>query len=302
MRRLLTTWYLASPVFALIDVVTGFNVRTAFLGDSPLRFGYYAASFLCGVVAQRRPALAPIVGMAESGLNVGLVIVGLYLRVWAVAADETAAALPMGLVINAGLSGLVFAASFYSSEARMRARGRGTVVPRYAAFLRGVMPTNAKMPELKAAFEAAGFTDVKTLLSSGNLSFNAAKASDASLQKKAEAAMKRRLGREFLTIVRSIDALNALLAADPYQAFRLAPGSKRIVTFLREPPASKVRLPVEQDGARILVLKGMEVFSAYERTPKGPVFMTLIEKNFGKEQTTRTWDTIAKVAGGPPLR
>ena len=40
---------------------------------------------------------------------------------------------------------------------------------RYAAFLRGVMPTNCKMPQLKAAFEAAGFTDVKTLLGSGNV-------------------------------------------------------------------------------------------------------------------------------------
>jgi len=29
------------------------------------------------------------------------------------------------------------------------------------------MPTNAKMPELKKAFESAGFTDVKTILSSG---------------------------------------------------------------------------------------------------------------------------------------
>ena len=46
-------------------------------------------------------------------------------------------------------------------------------MPRYAAFLRGVSPMNAKMPDLKAAFEAAGFTDVKTLLSSGNLVFTA---------------------------------------------------------------------------------------------------------------------------------
>lgn len=29
------------------------------------------------------------------------------------------------------------------------------------------MPTNCTMPELKAAFEAAGFTDVKTILGSG---------------------------------------------------------------------------------------------------------------------------------------
>ena len=43
-------------------------------------------------------------------------------------------------------------------------------------------------------------------------------------------------------------------------------------------------------------MKGREVFSAYLPTPKGPVFMTLIERTFGKEVTTRTWDTVAKVA------
>jgi hypothetical protein len=43
-------------------------------------------------------------------------------------------------------------------------------------------------------------------------------------------------------------------------------------------------------------MRGAEIFSAYLPTPKGPVFMTLIEKTFGKEQTTRTWDTVAKVA------
>ena len=43
----------------------------------------------------------------------------------------------------------------------------------YAAFLRGVSPMNAKMPEVKRCFEAAGFTDVKTLLSSGNVVFGA---------------------------------------------------------------------------------------------------------------------------------
>jgi len=43
-------------------------------------------------------------------------------------------------------------------------------------------------------------------------------------------------------------------------------------------------------------ISGSEIFSAYLPTPKGPVFMGLIEKTFGKEQTTRTWDTIVKVA------
>jgi len=169
-------------------------------------------------------------------------------------------------------------------------------MPRYAALLRGVMPVNAKMPDLKKAFEAAGFRDVKTILASGNVVFSARAASEASLERRAEAAMAERLGRTFLTIIRPIEALRDLLESDPYKAFRLEPTAKRVVTFLRRRPASKLALPVEFEGARILAVKGAEAFSVYVRHPKGPVFMTLIEKTFGKEATTRTWDTVAKVA------
>jgi uncharacterized protein (DUF1697 family) len=169
-------------------------------------------------------------------------------------------------------------------------------MPRYAALLRGVSPMNAKMPDLKMAFEAAGFTDVRTLLSSGNLVFTARAASEAALQRRAEAAMTRRLGRTFLTIIRPVDELREILASDPYRAFRLPPVAKRIVTFLRHRPTSELTLPVEVDGARILAVDGRNIFSAYVPSPKGPVFMTLIEKTFGLELTTRTWDTVTKVA------
>jgi len=170
-------------------------------------------------------------------------------------------------------------------------------MPRYAAFLRGVMPTNASMAELRASFEAAGFTGVRTVLSSGNVLFDARAAAPASLERRAEAAIRDRLGRSFLAIVRSVDALRWLVADDPYRRFRLPPGAKRIVTFLRTPPAPTLSLPIEVDGARLLCLRGQEAFGAYVRTPRGPVFMTLVEKTFGKDATTRTWDTVRKVAG-----
>jgi uncharacterized protein (DUF1697 family) len=169
-------------------------------------------------------------------------------------------------------------------------------MPRYAAFLRGISPMNAKMPDLKKAFEAAGFTQVKTVLSSGNVVFTAPIASEVILERKAEAAMAKQLGRSFLTIVRPIEALRKMLATDPYHGFRLSPNAKRIVTFLLDRPPSKLTLPTEVDGARILAIRGREVFTAYVPSPKGPIFMTLIEKTFGREVTTRTWDTVAKVA------
>ena len=167
---------------------------------------------------------------------------------------------------------------------------------RYAAFLRGVTPMNAKMLDLKRAFEAAGFADVKTVLSSGNVVFSAPTASAATLERKAEAAMRKHLGHAFPTIVRPVDALRRRLAADPYRSFRLKPASKRVVTFLRGRPEARVALPMGLHGARILCRKGREVFSAYVPSPRGPVFMTLIEKTLGKQLTTRTWETVMKVA------
>ncbi len=116
---------------------------------------------------------------------------------------------------------------------------------------------NCKMADLRAAFEAAGFTDVRTVLTSGNVVFDARSTSEGALEQKAEAAMHERMGKAFLTIVRPIEELRGLLATDPYRAFRVSPKAK---------------------------------------TPKGPVFMSLLEKTLGKDQTTRTWDTIAKVA------
>jgi len=169
-------------------------------------------------------------------------------------------------------------------------------VTRYAAFLRGVSPSNAKMPQLKACFERAGFTEVKTVLSSGNVVFNARAGPVASIERKAEAAMTAELGHSFLTIVRPVESLRALLASDPYRQWRVPAGAKRVVTFLRKGPARELPFPIELDGARILGKAFAEVFTAYVPGRRGPVFMTLIEKTFGKELTTRTWETVKKIA------
>lgn len=167
---------------------------------------------------------------------------------------------------------------------------------RYVAFLRGVSPMNAKMPELKRCFESAGFTDVKTLLSSGNVVFDARKSSEATLERKAEAEMAEHLDRSFHTIIRPVDVLRELLEADPFADFELPANSKRVVTFLRSAHGKSLSLPLKSDDAQILAIRGREILSAYVPGPRGPVFMSLIEKTFGTEVTTRTWDTVRKCA------
>jgi uncharacterized protein (DUF1697 family) len=134
------------------------------------------------------------------------------------------------------------------------------------------------------------------VLGSGNVLFSAPAASEAALAKKAERAMQQTLGRTFTTFVRSVEALRELHESDPFAAFELPAEAKRVVTFLSEAPKVKLKLPPEQDGARIVCVRDREIFSAYVPSPRGPVFMTLIQKTFGDAVTTRTWDTIRKLA------
>ena len=103
---------------------------------------------------------------------------------------------------------------------------------------------NVKMPELKQCFEAAGFCDVRTLLSSGNVVFSARGTSERALKRRIEAAIEKDLGQPLLTFVRSIDALQAVLSSDPYKLFRLRTGCKRVVTFLRAEVRSSPKLPI----------------------------------------------------------
>jgi uncharacterized protein (DUF1697 family) len=151
------------------------------------------------------------------------------------------------------------------------------------------------MSELRAALERAGYSKVTTVLGSGNIVFDGPKSSRAAMEKKVEAAVEKGVGKAFLVMVRALDELQALIASDPFKGVPLRPDSKRIVTFVRTPPKG-LELPIEQDEARIVRLEGHDLFTVYAPTPKGPVFMKLIEGAVGKEQTTRTWDTVQKVA------
>jgi uncharacterized protein (DUF1697 family) len=159
---------------------------------------------------------------------------------------------------------------------------------------------NLSMPALKRALERAGFADVRTLLSSGNAVFAAKDQKPETLEGEIETILTRELGKSFMTFVRPLAKLRQIIEEDPYSEFRLRPGAKRVVTFLRKKlPAArlaKLELPIELEGARILAVRDREALSAYVPSARGPVFMTLLEKTFGKEITTRTWDTVKKAA------
>jgi hypothetical protein len=67
-----------------------------------------------------------------------------------------------------------------------------------------------------------------------------------------------------------------------------------VVSFMRTERQSNVPLPLTADEASVLCCAGREALTAYVPNDKGPVFMQLIERAFGKDVTTRTWETVKK--------
>jgi uncharacterized protein (DUF1697 family) len=167
-------------------------------------------------------------------------------------------------------------------------------MPRYAALLRGVSPINLKMADLKRCLEESGMINVATVLSSGNVVFDS-NGSESQLEKKIESAIQKKMGKYFLAIVVSLEDLSILVSSNPFETFKLKAQSKRVITFCKEKPKISSKLPIVKDGASILKTRDKQVFTAYVPNEKGPVFMSLLEKNFGKNITTRTFETVEKI-------
>lgn len=172
----------------------------------------------------------------------------------------------------------------------------------YVAFLRGINVGGNKMISMEAlrkAFEGCGFANVKTLLVSGNVVFDASSKDTRALKQTIEAKIKRSFAMDVSVILRSLDELQALADANPFVKIKITPQTRCYVTFLSEKPTSKLKVPYEspEKDFKILRVTNTEVCSALTLSPqRGTVdVMAILEKEFGKNVTTRNWNTVMRV-------
>lgn len=170
---------------------------------------------------------------------------------------------------------------------------------RYAAFLRGVNVGGKgamKMADLKSLFESLGFTEVKTVLASGNVVFGAEKGTMDMIRDKIEKALEKKYKRTVLVMLRSIDELRLMERSQPFKGVELNEKVRFYVTFLYE--ASKgVRIPEPDSNYRIVQIRDMNAFTVLELTEDEatPAAMNMLTKVFGPDITTRNWNTVMKV-------
>jgi uncharacterized protein (DUF1697 family) len=91
---------------------------------------------------------------------------------------------------------------------------------RYAALLRAINVGGhtVKMKELCAMFEAMKLSNVRSVIASGNVLFDARTSDAAALETRIETALRRSLGYDVETFLRTPEELDALAAHDPFAA------------------------------------------------------------------------------------
>lgn len=172
-------------------------------------------------------------------------------------------------------------------------------MPVYVALLRGIGPTNPNMrnAKLREVFESLGFSDVRSVISSGNIIFTTPKADVVQLQTKIEQALSEKLGLKNSVILRSQDQLQKLVDDDTFAQLAHAPKTYLTVTFLKDvPPKGPMATPETSSVIKKIDRKAGVIFAITDTTAsKTPDFMAWLERQFGKEITTRTFKTVERI-------
>ena len=165
---------------------------------------------------------------------------------------------------------------------------------RYAAFLRGVSPQNLRMPTLASALRTAGFSNIRTLLSSGNAVFETQAKACGPIERLIEKSLEKVAGRTFKTFVRSSGDLTRVVSASRYQH---PAGTKRVVVFHRGTTRgieASAPAPVQRPSWALLSTSANEIFGFYTPGPDASSLMSYLKRLYGDEFTTRTAETVLK--------
>ena len=124
---LLRAYYIATPVFLVIELLSGISLRVPIFLTMPLRCLYYGCCFACGTVCYLRPRATPTVALTESTINIFLIFLGfgtaLIKGAFLVAETTTIPEVftPKGIV-NFIVVATVWVVSFYHSQALLQKR------------------------------------------------------------------------------------------------------------------------------------------------------------------------------------
>lgn len=169
----------------------------------------------------------------------------------------------------------------------------------HVAFLRGIGPHNPNMrnENLRSVFEALGYRNVQSVISSGNIIFDSDSSDIRAMQRGLEEAWPQRLDFASTTIIWSRDRLRRLVDADPFRGLTHGRESYLLVTFCQDPPTDRP-LPEQPDSSdyRLLGMVEGALCTVTDTTASGgPDPMGWLEKHYGRRISSRTWKTVQRI-------
>ena len=172
---------------------------------------------------------------------------------------------------------------------------------RYAALLRGVNLAGNKMvamAELRAALTKLGFTDVSTLLQSGNAVFTAPKTTPATLEALIEKDFEKRFKMQVDIHVRDGAELASVIDANPMRKEAEAAPSAFLVTFYREPLDTALVKTLQSAiaGPEKVRCVGRHLYMTFPEGIGNSKAALLVDKTLRIKGTARNWNTVTKIA------
>ena len=172
------------------------------------------------------------------------------------------------------------------------------------ALLRGINNVGSRrvtMAGLKAAFEAMGCKNVRTVLASGNVVFDPPRRGPGLVRKLTD-GLEKALGFPVVLITRTVREIEGIIRSEPFEGVPHGPEGQLYVTFLGGKASARpaARLPDPPKETRIVRIDPGEIFSVVmlSRGGKTPDLMNYLDRNLGPGGTTRNWRTVLKLAGG----
>jgi uncharacterized protein (DUF1697 family) len=171
-------------------------------------------------------------------------------------------------------------------------------MPRQIALLRAVNlgPRNrVPMPGLRAALEAAGYEDVRTLLASGNVVLTSDEEPDA-VAREMERLIASEFGVDTEVIVRSRDELASAVERNPIAEADDQPKRCQVSFLAGDPDPAAVRRLEEVDVApERFEISGREVYAWHPDGLQRSKLARALGDGLGVSATARNWNTVKKL-------
>lgn len=169
----------------------------------------------------------------------------------------------------------------------------------YIALLRGINVGGyrpLKMQALREMFASMGFDNVSTYIQSGNVVFDAQRASPNELCGKIKNQIEETFGYDVPVIIRSVEELKVIFDQFPFNAKE---GWRGYITFLPDQPdqQQKETLEAQSSAIEIFSVGNKVVYSLVNKeTNEKPVFSTnFVQKQLDMPVTNRNLRSVQKI-------